>query len=101
METDHVVCCYTHHFYIVHWFVWVICFIGRKAYQGDWYKESVRRVCKCDSDYIIKGLPELVCIALIIAIPSAYIAANKWLQNYPYRILLSWWLFASAAILVV
>ncbi|HYJ64896.1 MAG TPA: hypothetical protein VEV62_14205, partial [Parafilimonas sp.] len=39
--------------------------------------------------------------ALIIAAPLAYIAANKWLQNFPYRIAVSWWLFASSGILVM
>ncbi|HEX5152683.1 MAG TPA: ABC transporter permease [Parafilimonas sp.] len=48
-----------------------------------------------------KDFLKLVAIALIIAIPAAYLAGNKWLQNYPYRITQSWWLFASAAILVV
>jgi putative ABC transport system permease protein len=28
-------------------------------------------------------------------------ATSKWLQDYPYRITLSWWLFASAGILVL
>jgi len=44
---------------------------------------------------------KLVAIALIIATPLAYIAANKWLQNYPYRIEISWWLFAAAGLLVL
>jgi putative ABC transport system permease protein len=48
-----------------------------------------------------KDFLKLVCISLIIAIPAAWLAANKWLQNYPYRILLNWWLFASAGILVI
>jgi putative ABC transport system permease protein len=48
-----------------------------------------------------KDFLKLICIALIIAIPGAWFVANKWLQNYPYRITLSWWLFASAAILVI
>jgi putative ABC transport system permease protein len=43
---------------------------------------------------------KLVAIALIIAIPAAYLVSDKWLQNYPYHITLSWWLFAAAAILV-
>jgi putative ABC transport system permease protein len=38
---------------------------------------------------------------LIIATPLAYLAANKWLQNFPYRIPMSWWLFASAGLLVI
>lgn len=44
---------------------------------------------------------KLVLIALVIAIPAAWLAANKWLQSYPYRITLTWWLFASAALLVI
>jgi len=44
---------------------------------------------------------KLVVLALIIASPLAYIAANKWLQNFAYRITISWWLFAFAALIVV
>jgi len=48
-----------------------------------------------------KDFVKLVIISLLIAIPVAWIAANKWLESYPYRISLSWWMFASAGILVV
>ena len=48
-----------------------------------------------------KDFLKLICIALVIAMPAAWIVANKWLHNYPYRITLSWGLFASAAILVI
>ena len=40
-------------------------------------------------------------IALVVAIPVAWLATGKWLENYPYRIDLSWWMFASAVILVI
>jgi putative ABC transport system permease protein len=43
----------------------------------------------------------LVVLALLIATPFARIYANKWLQNYPYRISLGWGIFAMAALLVV
>ncbi|HEY9362306.1 MAG TPA: ABC transporter permease [Chitinophagaceae bacterium] len=48
-----------------------------------------------------KDFLKLVFIAMIIAIPIAWLAANKWLEHYPYRISLSWWMFASAGILVI
>jgi putative ABC transport system permease protein len=48
-----------------------------------------------------KDFLKLICIALIIAIPAAWMVTNKWLQKYPYRITLGWKLFASAAILVM
>ncbi|HEY2725602.1 MAG TPA: FtsX-like permease family protein, partial [Parafilimonas sp.] len=44
---------------------------------------------------------KLVIMALVIASPLAYISTNKWLQNFPYRITISWWQFASAGILVM
>jgi len=48
-----------------------------------------------------KDFLTLVFISLAIAIPAAWFAANKWLNNYPYRISLTWQLFASAGILVI
>ena len=43
---------------------------------------------------------KLVIISLVLAMPVAWYASNKWLENYPYRITLSWWMFAIAALLV-
>jgi putative ABC transport system permease protein len=48
-----------------------------------------------------KDFLKLVAIALIIAIPLAWISASKWLENYPYRITLGWQIFALAAVLVI
>jgi putative ABC transport system permease protein len=38
-----------------------------------------------------------VFIASIIAFPIAWWAMNKWLQDFPYRVNISWWVFAIAA----
>ena len=66
---------------------------------------GIRKVLGASVQQIVTTLStdfiKLVAIALIIAIPLVYIAANKWLQHYPYRIEMSWWLFASAGILVM
>jgi putative ABC transport system permease protein len=43
----------------------------------------------------------LVIIALAIAIPLAWLAGNKWLENYPYRITLGWSVFSLAAMIVI
>jgi ABC-type antimicrobial peptide transport system permease subunit len=40
----------------------------------------------------------LVTIALLISIPVAWYAMNKWLQDYQYRIEISWWIFAITGI---
>ena len=48
-----------------------------------------------------KDFVKLVLLALLIAIPLGWYAVNKWLQNYPYRIDLSWKIFAFAGGLVI
>lgn len=44
---------------------------------------------------------KLVLMALCIAIPVAWMVAGNWLQRYPYRITLSWSLFATGGIMVI
>ncbi len=58
---------------------------------------SVRSVVTTLSTDFLK----LVFIAMVIAIPLAYMASSKWLEHYPYRITLSWGIFAGAGLLVV
>ncbi|WP_228236569.1 ABC transporter permease [Allomuricauda sp. M10] len=41
---------------------------------------------------------KLVVLAIIIASPTAYWLMNQWLQNFAYRISISWWMFIMAAI---
>ncbi len=60
---------------------------------------GVRKVLGASVTTIITALSkdflQLVILSLCIAIPVAWLLANKWLQNYPYRTALSWWLFAA------
>lgn len=44
---------------------------------------------------------KLVAISIIIAVPIAYYGANQWLQDFPYRISISWYYFAGAAALAI
>ena len=43
----------------------------------------------------------LVIAAVIIAIPVAWWAMNKWLQGFAYRTQIEWWVFATAGFLAV
>ena len=44
---------------------------------------------------------KLVLIALIIASPLAWYAMHRWLQDFAYRIDISWWVFALAGLLAI
>jgi putative ABC transport system permease protein len=48
-----------------------------------------------------KDFTSLVVVANVIAWPVAYYGMNRWLQNFAYRIGLSWWLFVLSALLAL
>lgn len=48
-----------------------------------------------------KDLLLLVLVAIFIASPVAYYFMDKWLQDFAYRIAISWWVFAVAGGLAV
>ncbi len=48
-----------------------------------------------------KDFIKLVLIAIIIATPIAWYAMNLWLQDFAFRVDVSWWVFALAGMLAV
>ena len=44
---------------------------------------------------------KLIMISFLLAIPFAYFAMNKWLENYAYKTALSWWIFALAGLVAI
>ena len=42
---------------------------------------------------------KLLGISLVIAVPIAWWVANRYLQDFAYRITLSWWMFAAAVLI--
>ncbi len=45
-----------------------------------------------------KDFLKLVCIAAFIAFPIAWLIMNKWLQDFTYRINISWWVFVVSGL---
>jgi len=43
-----------------------------------------------------KDFLKLVILSCFIAMPISYYIMNGWLQEYPYRVILKWWIFALA-----
>jgi putative ABC transport system permease protein len=66
---------------------------------------GIRKVLGAGVTDIVKklstGFLTLVVIASLIAVPSAWWVANKWLQEYPLRIEISIWIFVFALVLIV
>jgi putative ABC transport system permease protein len=48
-----------------------------------------------------KDFLKLVLIAFVIASPIAWFIMNRWLQDFAYRISISWWTFALAAFFAI
>lgn len=42
---------------------------------------------------VSKNFLQLVAIAILIAVPIAWLIGNKWLQDFAFRINISWWIF--------
>ncbi|HSZ33888.1 MAG TPA: ABC transporter permease [Puia sp.] len=50
---------------------------------------------------ISKDFLLLVCISCLIAFPIAWWMMHNWLENYKYRIQISWWIFLAAGLMAV
>ena len=66
---------------------------------------GIRRVMGASVSTLIRILSKdflkLVLIANIIGWPIAWYFMNKWLEDFAYRIHISWWIFAAAALVAV
>jgi ABC-type antimicrobial peptide transport system permease subunit len=66
---------------------------------------GVRKVLGANTKSLIallsKDFLKLVVIAIILASPVAYYLMNKWLQDFAYKVDISWWIFIVAGALAL
>ncbi|HUH19098.1 ABC transporter permease [Albibacterium sp.] len=64
---------------------------------------GVRKVLGASAQEILfllnRPFLKIVCLSILISTPIAWWLANKWLQDFAYRIEIQWWFFALGAIL--
>jgi len=53
------------------------------------------------NNLLSKDFLKLVFLAIAIASPVAWYAMHNWLQNFAYRITISWWVFAVAGLVAI
>lgn len=75
-------------------------------YIGQRVKEiGIRKVNGATEMQIVRmlnrDLMKWVVIAFIVACPIAYYAATKWLENFPYRTSLNWWVFIASGLIAL
>lgn len=80
---------------------------GLAAYTAEQRSKEIgiRKVLGASISSIVKLLSKdflkLVGIAIVIAIPMAWYAMYNWLQDYAYRIEISWWIFVVAGLVAI
>jgi putative ABC transport system permease protein len=67
--------------------------IGIRKVLGATIADLTRLLTK---DFIL-----LVFVAFLIASPIAWIAMNKWLENYAYRVDVNWWIFLVTGLIAI
>ena len=85
-------------------FISCLGLLGLAIFTGEQRRKEIgiRKVLGASVTVIVttlsKGVLKLVIISSIIAAPVAWFVMNKWLQNYAYRINISWWIFLVAGL---
>jgi len=66
---------------------------------------GIRKVLGASVGHLVQLLSlnflKLVLLANIVAIPIAWWAVNKWLENFAYHIAIQWWVFAIALLITL
>ena len=66
---------------------------------------GIRKVLGASLQHIVfklsKDFLKYVLIAALIALPLSWFAVNKWLEDYAYRVNISWWIFLGAIVLAL
>lgn len=88
-------------------FIACIGLLGLVAYttQQRTREISIRKVLGATASNIVnmlsKDFLKLVLVASLIGLPVAWLGMHKWLQDFAYRVNISWWVFVLAAVVAV
>jgi putative ABC transport system permease protein len=93
--------CIFGYFYFLSWFIRT----GNFYFRATTKEFGIRKVLGASAGSLFSLLSKefllLVFIALLISTPLAWLTMNKWLQDYEYRVDVSWWVFVFAGVLAI
>lgn len=88
-------------------FIACLGLFGLAAFIAEQRKKEIgiRKVLGASSQGVVtllsKDFLKLVIIAFVIAVPLAWWGMHSWLQDFAYRINISWWIYAIAGLFAV
>jgi putative ABC transport system permease protein len=94
-------------FTVITIFVACLGLFGLAAYTAERRRKEIgiRKVLGATVPGVVillsKDFIKLVILSLIIASPVAWYFMNDWLQDFSYRVSISWWIFAGAGIIAI
>jgi len=66
---------------------------------------GIRKVLGASTGSIVslltRSLLNVVVVSMLVAIPLSWLVANKWLEDFAYRIQLQWWMFLLAGVISI
>jgi len=106
-KSEQVISRLSNYFAFIAIFISCLGLLGLAIFTAEQRKKEIgiRKVLGASVSGIVqllsKDFIKLVIISIIIATPVAWWAMNKWLQDFAYRIEITWWMFAFAGLAAI
>ena len=89
------------HCYFLSGFIWINFFCSRTTKKRNWCKKSIGCIGFQCLEFTFEGFCRTGHHFFFIAVPLSWYFMHKWLQNYSYRINISWRIFLIAGIIAI
>ncbi len=106
-KSEQVISRLSNYFAFIAIFVSCLGLLGLAIFTAEQRKKEIgiRKVLGASVSGIVqllsKDFIKLVIVSFIIATPIAWWAMNKWLEDFAYRISITWWMFAMAGLAAI
>ena len=71
---------------------------SRATHKRNWNKKSTWRKCAGNRSDVVKRFYKAGCHFICDSSTESWYSMHKWLQDFAYRINISWWIFVAAGL---